>query len=110
MLPGVRRSKSQIIGFPSAMPTTPHLSAHLEKLADGARDYVDAASSANTRRGCVANFSTSQSSALSRRISSGDYLELFLDRWCRIERETALALSHHVNHLDAGQGVGCRAE
>lgn len=33
-----------------ALPPAPGLPAHLERLADRARDYVDAASSANTRR------------------------------------------------------------
>ncbi len=35
---------------PLPVPATPRLPAHLEPLADRARDYVEAASSANTRR------------------------------------------------------------
>ena len=41
-------------GLPAVVVTAPtvtaRLPAHLEKLADRARDYVEAASSANTRR------------------------------------------------------------
>ena len=50
-LSAVEASAETAGGLPSPLPAaSPGLPAHLERLADRARDYVDAASSANTRR------------------------------------------------------------
>lgn len=60
--------------------------------------------------GCVANTEKGEERRMASRISGGDRLKLFLERGCRVEGEAALALAHHVNHLDAGQCNGSRGE
>jgi hypothetical protein len=45
-----------------------------------------------------------------RRTAGDDYLEMLLERWRWVEGEAALAFSHHMNHLNAGQRGGSRRE
>jgi hypothetical protein len=48
---------AEAAGLPSPLPEgSAALSAHLERLAGRARDYVDAASSDNTRRACASDW------------------------------------------------------
>ena len=48
--------QAEVPSLPLAVAANPRLPAHLERLADRARDYVEAASSANTRRAYAADW------------------------------------------------------
>lgn len=67
----------------------------------GAEDEID-----GSREGLCANIWKDEERPVAGRTSSGDCLEQFFERGCRVECETGLALSHHVNHFNAGQCDG----